>query len=83
MFKIGQKVKVKVGGHNASDFNRDGINIMGIYQLKEPHNEIFEIEGTVKLITFEHDPKIECAYLLKCEGRVMGYVYDNAIEKLS
>lgn len=82
MFKEGQKVKIKKGGFNASLVNQKNDKpLRGAYEVKDPHNTVFTIEGTVKLASFKHNPKIQCAYLLQHEGESVGYVYDIGLEE--
>jgi hypothetical protein len=80
IFKKGDLVQVKVGGHNASDFNKDGLDVMGIYKDRDKcHENIYTIEGTLKLITFDHSPSTYGAYLLSLNGVPQGYVYNYAL----
>lgn len=74
IFKKGQIVNIKHGA-NASYFN-DGLSA---YVIKDWWLKEFEIEGTVKLITFEHNPEVYGAYLLKYNGKNIGYVYNTGI----
>lgn len=82
IFTKGQKVMVSKHGANASGFNDyKKIDIKGIYSVENWSKCIFEIEGTVKLCKFEHDDSIYGAYLLKLDGKEVGYVYNYAIEE--
>ena len=79
IFKKGQKVMIK-DRYNASDFNiRETWSIMSAYSIKGWEDKIFEIEGTVKLITFDHNPRIYGAYLLTLRGVKVGYIYNVGI----
>lgn len=75
-FKKGQKV-TRVRGGNASDFNKGELDIMGASASKYNEDTVFEIEGTVELITFDHSKEIYGAYLLKKDGINVGYVYNT------
>lgn len=80
VFSKGQKVKIS-NGQNASDFNGgQKWNIMSAYSIKDWFNKEFEIEGTIKLITFRHSPSVYGAYLLKYEGENVGYIYNTGIK---
>ena len=82
MFKERQTVKVKEGRFNASVINqKEGYHFRGVYELENPHKTVFTIEGTVKLVSFEHNSKIKCAYLLQHKGKSIGYVYDYGLEE--
>ena len=82
IFKKGQAVKIK-GHMNASDFNMGGEwSCLGAYQIKDWQIKEFEIEGTVKLITFKHSPEVYGAYLLKHNAINVGYVYNCGIEAI-
>jgi len=83
ILKVNNEVKVTKDRHNASDFNIGKLNILGIYSIDNWEDKIFKIEGTVKLITFKHTDEIFGAYLLKLDGKKIGYVYNNAIELIS
>lgn len=84
MYRQGQQVKVDNEGSNASQFNTGKIsNTLGVYQFRDWSTKVFEIEGTVKLCTYKHDPKIQCAYLLSFDGKKVGYVYDHAIKEVA
>jgi hypothetical protein len=80
VFKKGQLVTRK-DGNNASDFNKGQLDIMGASASKYNEQTVFEVEGTVKLITFDHDKEIYGAYLLKKDGVNVGYVYNTALKK--
>jgi hypothetical protein len=79
-FKKGQKVTRRNGG-NASDFNIGDLSLMGASAFKYNEHTVFEIEGTIKLITFNHSKKIYGAYLLKKHGVNIGYVYNTYLDK--
>jgi hypothetical protein len=79
-FKKGQKVTI-VNGGNASDFNRGELNIIGAYAYLFDEETVFEIEGTVKLITFDHSKGVYGAYLLKKDGVNVGYVYNTYLRE--
>jgi hypothetical protein len=79
-FKKGQKV-TRVNGGNASDFNRGELNIMGASAYLFDEETVFEIEGTVKLITFDHSKGVYGAYLLKKDGVNVGYVYNTYLRE--
>jgi hypothetical protein len=79
-FKKGQKV-TRVNGGNASDFNRGELNIIGAYAYLFDEETVFEIEGTVKLITFDHSKGVYGAYLLKKDGVNVGYVYNTYLRE--
>jgi hypothetical protein len=79
VFKKGQKVKI-TRGMNASNFNtKQEWSILGAYSLEDWESKEFEIEGTVKLITFSHSPSIYGAYLLLYKGVKIGYTYNIGI----
>ena len=79
-FKKGEAVTRGQCG-NASRFNKGALDIMGTSASKYNDKTIFEIEGTVKLITFNHDKEIYGAYLLKKDGVNVGYVYNTYLYK--
>jgi hypothetical protein len=81
IFKKGQTVTRRQGG-NASDFNKGELNIMGTSADKYNGRTVFEIEGTVKLITFEHNKEVYGAYLLSKDGVNVGYVYNTYLTKV-
>ena len=54
---------------------------MGALADQYDEETVFEIEGTVKLITFSHNKKFYGAYLLKKGGNNIGYVYNNHLIK--
>ena len=79
IFKKGQKVTI-TNGQNASDFNgNQDWSLLSAYVVKDWFKKEFEIEGTVKLIAFKHSPEVYGAYLLKHEGRNIGYIYNTGI----
>jgi len=80
IFKKGQKV-TRGCGSNASQFNTGELDFMGALSPRYDEETVFEIEGTVKLITFKHNKKIYGAYLLKKGGNNIGYVYNNHLIK--
>jgi hypothetical protein len=82
VFKKGQLVTRRSGG-NASGFNTEELGILGASSLQYDNETIFEIEGTVKLITFDHNPRIYGAYLLKRGDKNVGYVYNTYIDEVS
>lgn len=80
IFKKGQKVII-TEGNNASDFNTNKPwSIMGAYSIENWHEKEFEIEGTVKLFSFSHNKRVYGAYLLKCQGVNVGYIYNTGIK---
>ena len=80
IFKKGQKV-TRWRGSNASIFNTGELDLIGALAPQYDDETVFEIEGTVKLITFDHNKKIYGAYLLKKGGNNIGYVYNNHLIK--
>ena len=76
ILKKGQTVTRKSGG-NATDFNRGELDPMGAFASCYNEETVFEIEGTVKLITFDHSKEVYGAYLLKRNGVNIGYVYND------
>ena len=81
ILKKGQTVTRKSGG-NATDFNGGKLDFMGAFADKYNEETVFEIEGTVKLITFDHCKETCCAYLLKKDGVNVGYVYNDHLSKV-
>lgn len=80
IFKKGQKVLI-TGRMNATDFNiHESWSIMGAYSIEDWFKKEFEIEGTIKLITFTESPDVYGAYLLKYKGVNVGYVYNTGIK---
>lgn len=83
IFKKGQNVMISESGANASDFNRNETwDILGAYAIHDWENTTFQIEGTVKLITFTHDKEIYGAYLLSHKNVPVGYVYNDALQPI-
>tara|TARA_B110000046_G_C12916304_1_gene365102 strand:+ start:193 stop:741 length:549 start_codon:yes stop_codon:yes gene_type:complete len=80
-FKKGQTVTRGCGG-NASGFNRCELGIMGASADCYNEKTVFEIEGTVKLITFDHSKEVYGAYLLKKDGVNVGYVYNTYLREV-
>ena len=80
-FKKGQKV-TRVGGGNASGFNKGELDIMGASPYYYNEKTVFEIEGTVKLITFDHSKEVYGSYLLKKDGVNVGYVYNTYLREV-
>lgn len=82
IFRKGQKVSVEQH-MNASDFNitREW-SAMGVYSIDDCYNKVFEIEGTVKLITFKDIPEVYGAYLLTLDGKKVGYIYNCGIKEI-
>ena len=78
VFKENQTVTRKEG-NNASSFNRGELDPMGASASCYNEETVFQIEGTVKLITFEHSKEVYGAYLLKRNGVNIGYVYNDAL----
>ena len=84
LFTKGQNVKVIGSGFNCLKFNVvDRTNSLGIYSIKDWKNTLFQIEGTVKLIEFDSNPNIYCAYLLSYEGENIGYVYNTGLQAIN
>mgnify|MGYP006921347273 CR=1 FL=1 len=80
-FPKGSFVKVVGCGANASDFLEIGMSPMGVYSVEDWELLRFEVVGKYKEITFEHNPKIYGAYPIGLNGKVIGYVYNNALKK--
>ena len=80
VFKKNQTVTRKSGG-NATDFNIGELDIMGTSASRYNKETVFEIEGTIKLITFDHSKETYCAYLLSKNGVNVGYVYNTYLTK--
>lgn len=78
-FKKKDLVLVTKDGSNASDFSFLVGSPMGVYSVDGWENTVFEIEGSIQLISFEHNEAIKCAYLLTHKGVEIGYVYNNAL----
>ena len=78
VFKKNQTVTRK-DDNNASDFNKGELDIMGAFASCYNEETVFQIEGTVKLITFEYSKETYGAYLLKRKGVNIGYVYNDAL----
>ena len=82
VFKKGQLVTRRPGG-NATCFNGEDLVILGTSSPQYNNDTTFEIEGTVKLITFDHSPNVYGAYLLKRGDKNVGYVYNTYIDEVS
>lgn len=80
VFKKGQKVRRRQGG-NATNFNTGELDIMGASNDKYDKETVFEIEGTIKLITFSFSKNVYGAYLLSKDGVNVGYVYNTYLIK--
>lgn len=81
VFKKGTPVMVIRDGENASKFNASKYAISGIYAISDWDEKIFKIEGTVQLVSFDHNADIFCAYLLSLHGNHVGFVYNTAIKE--
>lgn len=78
LFKKGDKVIVTTDCDNASECD---ISLgRGVYKLPNVKNIVFTIEGTVKLFSFSHNPDVFCAYALSLNNKIIGYVYNTALE---
>tara|TARA_R110000744_G_scaffold84645_2_gene165574 strand:- start:432 stop:854 length:423 start_codon:yes stop_codon:yes gene_type:complete len=80
-FKKGQTV-TRRGRGNATQFNIGELDIMGAYAYCYNEKTVFEIEGTLKLITFDHSKEVYGAYLLKKDGVSVGYVYNTYLREV-
>lgn len=80
IFEKGDKVRVTKNGYNASDFTfKYNVNPIGVYSI-DWENIVFEIGELMYQIKFEHSPEIYGAYPLLRDGKLIGYVYNNALE---
>ena len=78
LFKKGDKVIVTTDCDNASECD---ISLgRGVYRVSNWKNTTFTIEGTVKLYSFNHNPDVFCAYALSLNNKIVGYVYNTALE---
>ena len=83
IFKKGQKVTIARNGCNPSSFNSNQAwDFLGVYSVEDYFDKVFEIEGTVQLISFTFSPEVYGAYLLKYEGVNVGYVYNTGIKAI-
>lgn len=80
-FNIGDKVCVIRDGANASDFSKIPL---GVYSIGNWKNTVFVIADNYKPITFDSLPKCYGAYPLRLvnSNEIIGYVYNEAIEKI-
>ena len=81
IFKKGQKVTRRKYS-NASNFNRGELDILGASAACYNEETVFEIEGTVKLITSDLNKEVYGAYLLSKDGVNIGYVYNTYLNKV-
>lgn len=81
-FKIGDCVQVIRDGANASDFTLKipSCKPNGVYSMVNWEKAKFQILGNYEPITFEHNPKIYGAYPLGIDGKIIGYIYNDAIQ---
>ena len=80
LFKKGDKVRATCA-NNASSFNDPEKHAtLGAFSVPCWDKKVFEIEGTMKMITLDHDTECYGAYLLTLDGKEVGYVYNTALE---
>jgi hypothetical protein len=81
LLPVGTKVKVWLGGCNASTSNmRNELNVLGVYSIENWQNQTFTIGDKFDRYSFNHDPKIKGAYLLLLNNKKIGFVYDYGIK---
>lgn len=80
-FKTGDRVRVIKDGSNASDFtSKLDINLIGVYSLRNWMNIEFTICGQFEPIEFDFSPEIYGAYPLAKGNKIVGFVYNTALE---
>jgi hypothetical protein len=81
LFEVGDKVKVIKDGANASTIE---LSIerpkRGVYSLPNWKRCTFVISGDPIPIKFDFFPKIIEAYPLNYKGKLIGYVYNDALK---
>jgi len=84
-FKTGDYVRVIRNGANASGFTLKipSCGIKGVYSMVNWKNAKFQILGNYEPITFNSSPKIYGAYPLSIDGKLIGYVYNDALQHYS
>lgn len=83
-FETGQKVKVIKNGFNASDFTMKlNINPLGVYSIKNWECIEFTICGQFEKMKFDHDKKIYGAYPLAIDNKIIGFVYNTALQLIT
>ncbi|MFW6272292.1 MAG: hypothetical protein ACOC2U_00745 [bacterium] len=81
MFEKGEKVRIPRINNDSGSNIYWGLPVMGVYNDQLWPTYTYEIEGTVKLHSFKsHD--VYCSYLLSLNGKNVGFVYDNVLEKV-
>jgi len=81
-FKIGDQVKVSKPYSNASEFSLkvEGSAINGIYGQENWADKVFFVMGKYKLCKFDHNPNIFGAYPVGDGEKILGYVYNDALD---
>jgi hypothetical protein len=81
ILKKGQTVTRRRGG-NATSFNTGELYLVGASADYYNDETVFEIEGTIKLVTFSFSKDVYGAYLLSKDGVNVGYVYNTYLTKV-
>jgi len=82
LFKKGDKVIVTLDAHSDSTNSRKINTMEGVYNIPDWRSKIFTIEGTVQLYNDNENYKKDlfCSYALSLDGKIVGYVYNNALK---